>query len=293
MFLTRDYLTLPPWDALVQMVNDQTYAQLDAKTTVLKAVKPLGGLTLQVTLAAARSTSDANILPQYPDTTFAYDRLDLETHFHQLTPTNINGYRLPLSTVDLMNDIGARNGIVFDVDDFFHQRLEVYNPGTEIWLEANPNSLRWMGALRLRLVNTIQEDLSTAFTVAEFPNANPYPNGIAGAIQGVFYAMPYDFTVYRDELKNLRPEGDPLLSGKRLAAILQAVSGDPWAFTTTAAPFNLGFNQVDGEVRYRVTYNGPAAARYTHRTDYNRLLILELNPALSTGIYGTLLLHYN
>lgn len=293
MFTTRDYLTLPPWDALVQMVNDQTFAQLNPLTTSLKSFKSLGGKSVEVVLAAARSTSEFNILPVYPDSTFAYDRLDLATHFHQLAPTNISGYRLPLSTVDLLTDIGLRNGIVFDVGDFIHQRIEVYSPGAELVLEAHPDSLRWVGSLRLRLVNTIQQDLGTLLKVTEYPNANPYPNGMAGAIQGAYYAMPYDFTVYRDELKNLKPEAPPGISALRMASILQDVTGDPWMAKAVAVPFNTVFNTVDGEMRYRVAYNGPAVTRYTHRTEYNRVLILELNRALSTGIYGTLLLHYN
>lgn len=293
MFTTRDYLTLPPWEALVQMVNDQTYAQLNPLTTSLKSVKSLGGRSVEVVIAAARSTSEFNILPIYPDTTFLYDRLDLAAEFKQGVVTNISGYRLPLSTVDLLNDVGVRNGIAFDVGDFLHQRLDVYTPGAEVVLEAHPESLRWVGVLKLRLVNTIQQDIAALLTVSEYPNANPYPNGMAGAIQGAYYAMPYDFTPYRDELKNLKPEALPVISCDRLAAVLEAVTGDPWQAKAVAVPYNTAFNMVDGELRYRVAYNGPAVTRYTHRTEYNSVLILELNRTLSTGVYGTLLLHYD
>jgi hypothetical protein len=293
MFTTRDYLTLPPWEALVQMVNDQTYAQLNPLTTSLVSITSLGGRSVEVVIAAARSTSEFNILPVYPDTTFHYDRLDLAAEFKQGVPVNINGYRLPLSTVDLMNDVGARNGIAFDVGDFLHQRLETYTPGAEVVLQAHPESLRWVGSLKLRLVNTIQQDLGLLLKVHEYPNANQYPNGMPGAIQGAYYAMPYDFTPYRDELKNLKPEALPLISCDRLAAILGDVTGDPWQAKAVAVPYNTAFNLVDDELRYRVAYNGPAVTRYTHRTEYNSVLILELNRTLSTGVAGNLLLHYN
>jgi hypothetical protein len=129
--------------------------------------------------------------------------------------------------------------------------------------------------------------------VNEVPNALVYPAGKAGVIQGVFYGMPFDFTPYRDDLKLIGIH-NYAISGKRLAGILAKVTGDAWRFLPGASAFNLAFATDGGELTYKVAYNGPAKERFTHRVGaFNNVLVLELNAALSTGIQGTLLMHYN
>lgn len=290
MFTTREYLTLLPWDALVQIVNDERYLQLDSKATFLKSFTPLNTMDVEVVLSTHRSADEANILPLVDDQTLQYRRLDLTEFFRQTEVMNVSGLPLPISTQAIVRQLGVRNGIAFDLDDFEHFVIESLTDDT-YQLVANPYSLRWVGQLTFRLVSVQTQDLGSGQTV-EFPTAHRYPNSDTGKIQGWFYLMPYDFTAYRDELRHLG-RVPYYLAGDRLATILRQVTGLGWQCTPSAGSLNLCAAVVNGEARYEVEYHGKATPHYTHKSQFENLLILRLNASYCTDVGGSLLLHYN
>lgn len=290
MFTTRDYLKLSPWDALIQMVNDQRYLQLDAKTTSLTRFTVLTPMTVEVVLETQRSSDEANILPAVPPQVVRLQRLDLATFFRQTEAFDVTGLPLPVNTQTIVRQLGERNAIAFDLDDFDHFNIEQLTDDTYT-LAATPYSLRWTGQLTFRLTTPPTLDLGSA-TVVELPDAFIYPNADTTKTQGWFYLMPYDFTAYRQDLLNLG-NGSYSLSGDYLARILTHVTGESWQCHTTPGPHNLCAAVVDDEPRYQVEYNGPTLPRFTPKTGYQRLLVLRLGADYCTDIGGHLLLHYN
>lgn len=291
MFTTRDYLTLSPWEALIEIINDEHYLQLDPGTVTLKAFTPLTGTRTEVVVGTSRSTNEANILPVLGDLNFQYDRLRLSDFLRQVVPLNVRDFKLPINTMDVVKKIGQVNNIVFDIDDFQHTLLTSY-PSKPVILYAGARSLRWYGNLQFQFINEERTDLSLLTQGAEYPNALSYPGGSEGTIQGPLYSSFFDFSEFREFLLPVK-EGGLFPSGNRLAAILGSITGDDWRCNPVASPFNLCTGVRDGEARYTVVYHGPAVKRYTQRSEAGSIIVLQLDKTFCTGVSGTLVLHYD
>lgn len=148
---TRELLSLPPWEALVSMINAEYGFSLDYQTTHLYALEPLDDNQMELTIQVRRSKAWHNLLPQVDQYTFQYRRLDLGTFF------NADGKALVLddsrqftTTVDLMEEISTRTGVYFDIDDVYHEPLP-NGRVIEYTIRAHPRSLRWVGELTVTL----------------------------------------------------------------------------------------------------------------------------------------------
>lgn len=290
MFDVRDYLGTDPWNALIRMINDRAYVNLNPVTAKLVSLEAVAGPETRVTLDANRSTSDANIDAPLPENlVYLFERLDLSTFFGT-TVIDVSGVTLPITSAAIMDQLGERNGIVFDVGDFYQEEYTAFS--TTITLRAHPNSLRWIGQLRINLINTVKQNLATLTTKVEFPNAVYYPDGDANKIQGSFYANCFTFDAYREQMKWLTLPGDHLQPAQ-LVDILRQVTGDPWVCQSTPAPYNVASRQLNGLPWYTVAYAGTPVARFTGRKDVSRLNVLKLDATLCTGVAGVLLLHYS
>lgn len=141
---TRDYLRLPPWEALLEIVNDTHNLVLSPHTTTLRNMEVVDTETVEVTLSVNRSTSHRQLLPPFDEHVFQYQRLDLTRFFRVNTPVTVPD--VPLTTKDLVRVLTDRTGVVFDINDFRHQSLDGVTP--PYTLKAHPRSLRWVGQLK-------------------------------------------------------------------------------------------------------------------------------------------------
>lgn len=289
MYITRDYCKSSPWTAICDMINDACLTQLNPGTTQLVSLVALGATKTQIVIDVNISTTADNSIPPVPLTTYTYDRLDLATFFKQSSAYRISGMKLPVTTMDIAKLIGKDNDIVFDLEDFIHERYTAYSPTTDLIIRASPKSLRFVGQMRVRLINTLKRDFSALGTVLEFPNVNiPY---VADVTVGDFLSSALDFTVHRDLLRSL-PIGWTHETGK-LANILTKATGRYWITRPYTTDYNLAASILDGEPVALIRYNGPPVPEWSNSTTYNNVLVLELNPDYCPNVTGHLRLHYN
>jgi len=286
LFDTAEYLRLEPWVALIKIINDEAYLQLEPYQTKLVSFEALGNQIVKVVVDANRSTSNQNILLPLEPQTFWYTRLILDKYFEFITLTDIP---LPFSTYDLMLKIGELKDIAFDLDDVIHEDYADY-PTEPVVITANPKSLRWEGSFKVMVENTLKKDLFV-LNNTEVPEALAYPNNDPTKAQGYFYLNPFDFSEYRQELI---PLGfyEHTLDGEKLAAIITKLSGQEWVCSKEPHPRNIAYEVIDDQPYYKVVYHGPSIERYTARTDLPRVIVLDINENLCTSLAGAVRLHY-
>ena len=73
---------------------------------------------------------------------FIYDRLSVESVFGTSVAANV---KFPITTTDLMIQVGKTSGMIVVENDFVHEVIEDYN----CFIAASPQSLRWKGGLFL------------------------------------------------------------------------------------------------------------------------------------------------
>lgn len=291
MYITRDYLKVGSWQAIIDMINDKYNFQLQPGIVKLKAMTPLSSKRTQIEIIPNRSTNPINLMPPITQTVFTYDRLNLTEFFRNTIAVNVIGLTLPITTFDILEQLGLQNEIVFEVDDFIHQTFDKYSLpiDNDIILEADSRSLRFVGHLRIRLINTSQLNLSTLPNLnVEFPNITPKPD--LTKIRGDYYVSRYDFTLYRDELKSI-PVG-LYHKPEQLLGPLYRTTGIQFQASAIAKPLNIVHSLVQGEPHCKVLYNGAAITKWTSRIEFRRVLVIELSD-LATGINGFLRLHYD
>lgn len=290
MLTTKDYLKAEPLDAVVARVNDEYNVEIQSSSVRVSALESQGGTRTRIVLTPNQSTSEFNTSPPIERTEFFYDRLDLASFFKATGVKDLGGLKLPATTFDVLNAIGELNDIKFTLNDFVHKQFDQY--GQEYVLEANPKSLRFVGSIRFKLVNTTKQLLQNLGNVVELPFANTWPIGTDGTkLIGQYQTSGYDFTEEREFLKALSKDS-VWPSGRKVAQILERITGRAWVCSTTAADWNVAFEAINGEARLKVFYNGRVLPRYTPRTDFQNVLILQLG-SLSNNVNGYLLIHYN
>lgn len=291
MYLTRDYLKADPWDAVIARINEQYGTELQPYTTKLESFVPLGVTSTQVTIIPNQVEDEFNTAPPIERTEYVYDRLDLQTFFRSFGVKDLPGFTLPTNTSDVLAAIGEFNEIVFTLNDFVHVEYNTYNE--TFTLTANPKSLRFVGKIDFRLINTTRRALSDVSSQFEFPLANTWPlgNPDGAKISAQYVTAGYDFTSEREYLKVLT-RASVWPTGRKLAAIVQDITGTPWVCSKDLVDWNLAFDADKGEGRIRVVYNGRVLPRYSPRTDISNVVVLELG-IVSNNVAGYLLLHYN
>jgi hypothetical protein len=290
MLLTRDYLKAQPWDALIACINAEYGTELQSYSTALESLEAVSGTRTKVVIVPNQADTDTNTSKPIERAEYFYDRLDLTTFFSGQTVKSLEGFTLPTDTFSVLEAVGEFNDIEFTLNDFMHYQ---YNAFEEVFtLTANPKSLRFVGSLQFKLVNTNKRQLQNLGNKLEFPKANDWPVGTDGTkMAGQYLTSGYDFTSARDVLKNITKDS-VYPTGAQLAALLTDVTGDEWNCATVGATRNIAFDAFNGEGRLRMIYNGRCLPRYTPRTDMLKVLVLELSD-LSTDVDGYLLMHYN
>lgn len=290
MFDVRRYLSMDPWAGLITMISDRTYLNLEPTTCTLKTLESLGGLDTRVVIETNRSTSSAQLMPPLPkELEYLFTRLDPDSFFRTATEDLlVDQLRLPTNTQDILNRITAITGAVFAIDDFEQQEVASYG---EVILVATPNSLRWVGQLKLTLVNSLQRNVATALTVKSSPTVFR-PLGMTGRVADFVYAATHDFTQYRYDLLAVlnSPNG---VSAERLCQVLKEVTGNPWVCQDAPAPYNICSDVRLGQVEYEILYSGLPIKPYTLRTDRRNVIVLRLDQTRCTALAGSLLLHYD
>jgi len=292
MYITQDYLKVGSWQAIIDMINDKYNFQLQPGIVKLKEMKVLGPKRTQIEIIPNRSTNPINLMPEITQTVFTYDRLNCTEFFRNTVAVNISGLKLPVTTFDILNYIGEKNDIVFEVDDFIHQTFDHYNGITEgdFVIQADARSLRFVGHLKVRLVNTLKFNLSTlAPRSFEFPDVAQKHD--ITYINGNVELNRFDFTEQRELLRHLKTGlyHDP---GKIARAISQR-TGQLYSVTATPSTRSLVHTLVNGEPHCKILYNGAPIGLWTSRKDFNRVIVIELNTAFCTGVSGYLRMHYN
>lgn len=292
MYITRDYLKVGSWQAIIDMVNDKYNFQLYPGITKLKEMKRLGPTRTQIEIIPNRSTSATNLLPDITQTVFTYDRLNCTDFFRNTIAVDIRGLKLPITTLDILKQIGDRNEIVFEPDDFVQQTFQTFTDPNEddYVIQADDRSLRFVGHLKVRLYNTLKIDLTPLVTpVNEFPNTfwKPQPD----KIRGDYYLTRYDFTGHREVFKDLAVGlyNNP----KRLLGALYKTTGVKFDASLTPSPLNIVNQVVDGEMFVKVLYNGAVIPKWSVRNEFQRVLVIELSETMTTGIRGCYRIHYD
>jgi hypothetical protein len=290
MFDVRRYLSMDPFLGLVTMISDRTYLSLEPANCSLEALVSLGGLATKVTIRTNRSTSSAQILPALPKLLeYTYTRLDPDSFFRTATETLvIDGLTMPTTGQAILDRLSVLTGVVFDIDDF--EQLEVSNYGNAT-LVSKPTSLRWVGSLKVSLVNTLKRTLASALNVKSAPLVFR-SLGQVGRVADFVYGARYDFTKVRYDMGALidSPNG---VTPQRLANVLLQVTGDDWRCQDAPSTWNL-CTKLKGIVpTFEILYAGPPIKLYTPRTDKRNLIVLRIDATRCTALAGSLLLHYD
>ncbi len=147
MSLTRDLLRLPPWEAIIEMINRRYHMSIDPQSAQLVELDPLDDDRMEITLALKPSNTLRNLLPPTQQMTVIYRRLDLNRFFGG--PLTLPPDSTIVSTLDLTHYLTQRTGVVFDKDDVIHEMIPV---GVSPYiLKAHPRSIRWVGELTINL----------------------------------------------------------------------------------------------------------------------------------------------
>lgn len=282
MYTTKEYLKDDPWVAVINRINSEYLTELQPNSTRLVSLESLGGTETKIVIKPNTDGIDR--------TDYTYNRLDLSTFFKGDTVKQLTDFSVPTNTFKILEQVSEFNDIVFTLNDFTHVQYDKY---AEVYtLNVNPKSLRFVGSLRFQLINTTKKSLSNLGTKREFPLANTWPLGTNGTgIIGQYQLTGYDFTNEREFLKLVKAS-DVWPSGRKLAAIIEEASNSPWVCEVTTNDYNIAYEVINGEARYKVIYNGPVLPRYTPRKDIANVLVLFLGD-LTTNVDGYLLLHYN
>jgi hypothetical protein len=274
------------------MINAECFLQLYPGSTRLVEFAAIGPKRTRIKIEADRSTDATNSMPEVTLTEFTYDRLRLQEFFALSPVINIEGLYLPITTQTIVEILAERTGIFFTLDDFIHEELKAYTGNNNYTLVANPKSLRWTGFLQIKLTNTVKEDLATLTTGLSFPSLLSLPSNNKWITR--FQTAGYDFTEYRAYLESI---GNGVFhpSAKKLAAIMAKVTKQTWVAMPVTVSRNIVHSVIDGELHYKVIYNGPAWDRFTVRTDMRKVMVIELSGeyCVEQDQTGWLLLHYN
>lgn len=292
MYITRDYLKVGSWQAIIDMINDVYNFQLQSGVVKLKEMTVMGPKRTRIEIIPNRSTNPINLMPEITETVFFYDRLNCTEFFRNTIAVDVSGLTLPITTFDILKQIGDRNDIVFEVDDFIHQTFDHYSGTTEndFIIEADERSLRFVGHLRVRLKNTTKVDL-TQFqgSTYAFPEISVKHN--PDTWRGDYYLSRYDFTEFRQILKDA-PVGF-WYHGDLLSKIIREGTGTEFGSSITPQSLNVTHSIIEGYPWVKILYNGAPTPQWTSRSEFNRILVLELNPDFCLGMDGFLRFHYN
>jgi len=292
MYITRDYLNVDPWTAVIEMINNEYGVELNPSSTSLVSLESLGGTKTKLKLRTnwGNSPDDTQPKPELPEF-FYYDRLDLGTMFKGGPQYVMNNVRMPLTTFQVMGMLYRKNDIVFSFTDLVADQFDRFN--TPYKLTAKDESLRFVGEIPFSFENTLRYNITTNVLTTKFPKANTWQLGNNGTkITGNYLFTGYDFTKYRDDIIPAKANA-AFDNNVRLRGMIKHVTGQDWTLDGNPADNNLCHSIYQGELVTRVVYNGVRDPAFTSRTDMSYVMVLELSDARCTNVSGFLLFHYN
>lgn len=145
MSLTRELLRLPPWEAIIRMINRRYTMSIDPQCATLVELEELTDNRMEITLALHPSASLRNLMPPTQQMTVVYERLDLSRFFDG--PITLSFTTSPTTTLDLTRKLTELTGVVFGKNDVMHEVIPIDQ--SSYTLRAHPRSLRWVGELTI------------------------------------------------------------------------------------------------------------------------------------------------
>lgn len=147
----NDYLHASPWEALLQLINDNCGLYLKPWTSNLISLDAINseGET-KVTIMASKS--DDSLTPPFACRVFKYYRLDLAVVLADYDGGFIDPDNNVVDTRWVVNWLSEKTGIVFDMNDFQHIPVKVME---SFVLKAHPMSLRWYGEITLTIAPSV------------------------------------------------------------------------------------------------------------------------------------------
>lgn len=216
--------------------------------------------------------------PYDGSTTIRYKRLNL-ADLLILISVNIKAYDIH-TMADFVAVLNKRHGIGFEEGDIVDGPLNLVDGAGDVTIVAEANSMGWIGEVTFHVTLGAQP-LSDVITVTQLPGLN-YPSPqITKPYASVGYSYWRNMSPYYEDLINV------IVGTADLGIIkdaLVAASGDAWQLVG-ASRFSL-----DGA---NVSYAGPTSGEPLSNQDYDHVIIVDLDDAMSLGWSGQLVLHFN
>lgn len=142
-----DYLGASPWEALLQLINDNCGLHLEPETTTLMSLEAVSDTgETKVTLTAPKLDNKLN--PPFAYRVFRYYRLNLAEVLADYDGGFIDPSNAVVDTRWVVDWLSEKTGIPFDINDYQH--VTVRNMET-FTLKAHPMSLRWYGEISMTI----------------------------------------------------------------------------------------------------------------------------------------------
>lgn len=288
MLMTEELLKEKPWTAVCNMINNRFGYQLSPYTTKLISFNPVANNRVAIEIERKRSSRETNTVPVLENTSFTYKRLPL--NYLTAVVTEIDGLELPVTAQEALQHLVNDRHWVITSEDLIPLILSDYSEAYTI--QANPESLRFYGSVRVTVNNSNRKDLAY-YSKFTFPNSNVLESrSDVSKFNGCYLITCYDFTEHREYLKTInRDTAYP--DARRLGSLLNLVTGLEFVGSHIAEKYNITSKIDQGLALAEVVYNGLVIPKYSERKDTTHVLVIKLNPTFCTNVLGTLLIHYN
>lgn len=289
MITTEDLLKDDPWDAIINVINDEFGYQLIPATTQLTSFIPTEDHYVTFSIDRLLGSNSANLLPPLTVKEFSYKRLNLKYLVDGANVFNVAGLQLPATTFQVMETLAALKGFKLTKKDVVADTLISY--GASYTIRAHSESLRFYGSVVVTVSGEGRIDIST-FPDKQQPHTNYIENlADVSKYNGCYYTHTYDFTEHREYLLTLGGV-NKYPDAIRLASLLANVTGKPFKAMNGLSEHNLVGTAENGILASDLIYNGKVIPKYSHRQDLNRCIVIKMNPTYCNDITGHLVLHY-
>lgn len=264
---------LPELLEAISTANGVTLAQTEyTYGSATPEVPGTGGdnTSLLITSKGQTSTYDGSVTVRYHRT----DLSDLVT----LVPVSIRGYNIT-TLLGVAQRLNALYGLNFTADDIVDGPANLVDGAGTVTLVAKETSIRWVGQVDITLTLG-DRPIGDFLTVTRLPGLN-YPAPTTEKPYAAVYAYWRDFSTEQAGLSTVQ------VGSAQIAAVLAAlinVTGDAWS-SSEAQRFSL--------MGASVTYAGDTSGSELSNTDYDKVIIVQLNETNSVGLSGSLIIHYN